>query len=93
MDEFYEQLSDAQKQCQSQEVTIVMGDFNAIVGKGRFEDTVGPHGLGDRNFRGERLISWCDANGLLLTNTWFEKHATLLWTWKSQARETDVEIK
>ena len=32
VDDFYEQLSDAQKQCKSQEVTIVMGYFNAIVG-------------------------------------------------------------
>ena len=48
-----------------------------------FEDPIGPFGLGDRNLRGERLISWCDANELILTNTWFKKHPRLLWTWKS----------
>ena len=59
------------------------GDFNALVEKGRFEDIVGPYGLGERNFRGERVISWCDTSGLFLTNTWFDKHPRLLWTWKS----------
>ena len=83
VDEFYEELEEAWIQCKSQEVTLVMGDFNAKVGKGRFENVVGPYGLGDRNYRGERLISWSDANNLLLVNTWFRKHQRHLWTWKS----------
>ena len=83
VDLFYEGLGEAWAQCKSQEVTMVMGDFNAKVGEGRFEDVVGPYGLGERNFRGERLISWCDANDLMLANTWFRKHPRLLWTWKS----------
>ena len=32
--------------------------FNAKVGDERYEDTVGPHGLGNRNERGEKLIEW-----------------------------------
>ena len=83
VDEFYDQIAEAQGQCKSQEITVVMGDFNAKVGSDQFEDLIGPFGLGDRNFRGERLISWCDANELILTNTWFKKHPRLLWTWKS----------
>ena len=42
VDRFYEGLGEAWAQCKSQEVTIVMGDFNAKVGAGRFEDVVGP---------------------------------------------------
>ncbi|GFN81559.1 ras-related protein rab-1a [Plakobranchus ocellatus] len=32
-----------------------MGDFNAKVGEGREENIVGPHGLGTRNLRGEKI--------------------------------------
>ena len=83
VDEFYDQVAEAQKQCKSQEITLILGDFNAKVGMDRYEDIVGSFGLGERNFRGERLISWCDANNLVLANTWFKKHPRLLWTWKS----------
>ena len=38
---------------------IVMGDLNAKVGKQRFQDIVGPHGLGEKNEGGEvdKLVS------------------------------------
>ena len=39
VDDFYEQLEQALRQCKSQEITITMGDFNAKVGKERFEDS------------------------------------------------------
>ena len=54
--------------------------------------TVGPFGLGLRNDRGERLISWCDANNLTLVNTWYRKHKRLLWTWKSPDSITKNQI-
>ena len=38
-----------------------MGDMNAKVGEGRFENVVGEYGLGQRNERGERFIEWCKA--------------------------------
>ena len=41
---------------------IVMGDFNAKVGDEIYEDTVGPHGLGNRNERGEKLIEWAKSH-------------------------------
>ena len=92
VDEFYETIADVQKQSKSQEIMVTMGDFNAKVGRGRFEDVVGPFGLGERNFRGERLISWCDANDLMITNTWYKKHPRLLWTWKSPGDRTRNQI-
>ena len=92
VDEFYDQVAEAQNQCKSQDITLVLGDFNAKVGKDRYEDVVGPFGLGERNFRGERLISWCDASNLVLTNTWFKKHPRLLWTWKSPGGRNKNQI-
>jgi len=41
------------RQCRSQEINLVMGDLNAKVGKGQYQDIVGPYGLGTRNDRGD----------------------------------------
>ncbi|GFS05063.1 craniofacial development protein 2-like [Elysia marginata] len=53
---FYEQVNDVVKQVRSQDILIVMGDFNAKVGEGRIGNIVGPYGLGDSNKQGERLV-------------------------------------
>jgi hypothetical protein len=50
---------------------IMMGDLNAKVGSERVQDIVGPHGLQDKNERGERLIDWCITNYQIITNTLF----------------------
>jgi len=57
IEEFYDSLY---SNCKSQEISISMGDFNAKVGCEKHGKTVGPHGLGMRNERGERLIDWCE---------------------------------
>lgn len=36
--------------------TILIGDFNIKVGKGRYENKVGDNGLGFRNGRGDCLV-------------------------------------
>jgi hypothetical protein len=57
--------------------------FNAKVGEGRQEDTVGNFGLGNRNEAGDRLIEWAERNQMIIGNTWFKEHKRRLWTWKS----------
>ena len=89
---FYEQLHQAKKQCKSQEILIVMGDLNTKVGQGRFEDMVGPHGLGERNERGDKWIEWCKENDQIILNTWFQHHPRRLWTWKSPAGNVKNQI-
>ena len=37
---------------------LVIGDYNAKIGEGRENKTVGPHGLGTRNDRGNHLIEF-----------------------------------
>lgn len=69
-----------------------MGDFNAKVGNERVGNTVGPFGLGDRNDRGDNLISWCQSHNLVITNTWFKNHPRRLWTWKSPGDRTRNQI-
>ncbi len=57
VERFYEKLDAAMKQCKSQEIKIVMGDMNAKVGQGRYEDSVGSHGLGARKNEAKNGLS------------------------------------
>ena len=67
-------------------------DFNAKVGSVKVEDTVGPHGIGSRNDRGDRLVEWCFEHDLAVMNTWFRHHKRLLWTWKSPGDSSRNQI-
>ena len=58
IDRFYDQLKKAIKQCRSQDIRIVKGDFNAKVGRLRDARAVGPFGLGQRNDRGSRFVAF-----------------------------------
>ena len=66
LEEYYEELQRLIKEVKSDEELIVMGDYNAKVGKGKKEDTVGHFGLGTRNEKGERLIQFCEENNLCI---------------------------
>jgi hypothetical protein len=88
---FYEDLDKAYKQCKSDDIIYVMGDFNAKVGDKRTGNTVGPFGLGNKNDRGDNLITWCQSHNLVITNTWFKNHPRRLWTWRSP--EAGQEIR
>ena len=43
------------RECKSLEGNLVMGDFNAYVGRGRHTGIVGNEGLGEMNRSGEKL--------------------------------------
>ena len=85
VEKFYEDLDNAvnRKECKQD---IIMGDFNAKIGiKEKNENLkwIGPHGIGIRNDRGERLLDFAANNKLLVTNTFFQKPASPSWTWES----------
>ena len=80
---FYEELDKTLQQLKSTNIKIIMGDFNAKVGARRIGNTVGSHGLGEINERGEMLVGWCQENDLVVANTWFENHPRRKWTWIS----------
>ena len=92
VEQFYEEINIGLKQCKSQELTFVMGDFNAKVGCGKSGSIVGPHGLGDRNERGDRIIQWCEENKYIITNTWYKKHKRRLWTWQQPGERAKNQI-
>ena len=63
--------------------SIIMGDWNSVVGEESYMNIVGSHGLGRRNHRGQMLIDFCDRNGLIVTNSWFKKPKRRPYTWKA----------
>ena len=83
VEEFYEQINNALKYVKSDEMLIIMGDWNAKVGRENIQGVTGGFGLGEMNERGKRLIEFCKENSLVITNTTFQQNARRLYTWKS----------
>ncbi len=85
IDDFYSDLNCAYRQAGTQNMIVVMGDLNAKVGNEQdpLKEVVGPHGLGERNERGDLWVEWCSANDQVIMNTWFKHHNRHLYTWKS----------
>lgn len=55
---FYNDLKEALRHIKKNEITLLLGDFNAKVGKGVDENIVGNYGLETRNGRGERQVQF-----------------------------------
>ena len=87
---FFDELQDALDRVASGDILVVLGDFNARVGKREGESDVwrevrGTHGVGSCNGAGERFLEFCAVNGHTIMNTWFEKPQVHLATWKHPA--------
>ena len=63
--------------------SIIVGDWNSVVGGESYRNIVGSHGLGRRNHRDQMFIEYYERNGLIITNTWFKKPKRRLYTWKA----------
>ena len=69
-----------------------MGDMNAKVGKMKYKQIAGQHGMGTRNDRGDRMIQFCEENHLVICNTFFQHDHRKLYTWKSPGDRTRNQI-
>ena len=72
------------------DIVMILGDFNARIGKRESEDDVwrevrGLHGIGSCNEAGEQLLELCAVNNLTIMNTWFKKKPVHLGTWTHPA--------
>lgn len=83
--QFYSEIEELLKLTRKHDVNVIMGDFNAKIGKGKFENLVGPYGLGIRSERGDRLLEFCQEENVAITNTWFQLPPRRLYTWRSPA--------
>ena len=89
---FYEEIEKAKTQCKNQDPLIIIGDFNAKVGQRGDEHSVGMHGTGNGNERGERIVEWCEMNNFTIGNTCFQQPQRRKWIWKSPGDSTRNQI-
>ena len=75
VDAFYEEIEKAIKIVKSDEVLIVMGDWNVKVGSDPVPGVIGRYGLGDQNERGQRLQQFGLENRQVISNTFFHQSA------------------
>ena len=93
IEDFYEKLENILVRYKTQ-TNIIIGDFNSKVGirTRNDEQCTGPHGLGSRNERGERLIRFAQENNMKIANTYFKKKPSSRWTWQAPNGRTRNEI-
>ena len=93
VEDMYEEINELMDAVVTQ-YTIVMGDFNAKIGKRKNGENsiMGPYGIGERNERGDRLIEFTTSRKLYIANSKFQKKDSRKWTWKSPDGSTKNEI-
>ena len=94
-DAFYHQLQDTINEIPSHSVRLLIGDLNAQISADRqgLEQVIGPHGTATQtNDNGDRLLSFCNTNGLCIGNTYFVHKIIHKKTWKSPDGVTNSEI-
>jgi exonuclease III len=85
VDDFWDQLEETTNKIPKHHVKILLGDFNAQLGRERnFRKITGIHTAHKRtNKNGERLINFCEIFNLKIMSTQFQKPTRKLYTWKS----------
>ncbi|XP_070168800.1 craniofacial development protein 2-like [Polyergus mexicanus] len=93
---FYSSLQATIEKTSNREITVIMGDWNAKVGRtdndNHIRNAVGRYGIGTRNERGDRLIQFCIDNNLTIANTVFKQHIRKQYTWTSPDNRTKNQI-
>ena len=79
----FEDLQDLLEITPQKAILFIIGDWNAKVGKQETPGVTGKFGLGVRNEAGQRLITFCQENALVIANTLFQQHKRRLYTWIS----------
>ena len=83
VERFYKDLKGLLELTSKKDVLFIIGDWNAKVGSQETPGITGKFGLGIRNEAGQRLIEFCQENALVITNTLFQQHKRILYTWTS----------
>ena len=80
---FCEDLQDLLELTPKKDVFFIIGEWNGKVGIQEIPGVPGKFGLGIWNEAGQRLIEFCQENGLVIANTLFQQHKRRLYTWTS----------
>ena len=83
VERIYEDLQDLLELTPKKDVLFIIGDWNAKVGNQETPGVTGKFGLGIQNEAGQRLIEFCYENALVTTNTLFQQHKRILYSWTS----------
>ena len=83
-DEFYSLLESTLQTVDQRDKLVMMGDFNARVGKDHvvWQGVIGKHGTGNMNPNGLRFLTLCQEFGLQITNTMFQSQDKYKNTWR-----------
>jgi exonuclease III len=93
-EEFYERLETIIRKQSNKDVTILMGDMNAKVGKdnGGYQLVMGNHGMGRRNENGGLFADCCAEHNLVIGGTIFPHKPKHQATWTSPDMNTENQI-
>ena len=93
-DRTYEMLENVLEQCPKQDTVIMLGDFNAQIGKEDFVSNVaGKHTIHERtNDNGQRLCNLAATNGMIICSTKFKHDKNRKLTWISPDKKTVSQI-
>ena len=82
-EQFYQLLSTTLHSVPKADKLLLLGDFNARVGKdsSSWPTVLGPHGMGKENSNGLLLLTLCSEEGLTITNTLFQQPEIHKATW------------
>lgn len=89
-DRFYSQLHTLFQSIPHDDKIILLGDFNARVGRNHqlWQGIMGRHGVGKCNDNGLRLLTFCSQHSLVITNTCFQLRDMFKTTWMHPRSKT-----
>ena len=80
---FYQVLASVVDHVNVADKLLILGDFNAWVGKDHitYSNAIGKFGKGNKNSNGELLLNFCTQRHLCITNTYFSQPDKNYFTW------------
>ena len=80
---FYQDLAKIVDDVSEADKLLILGDFNARVGKDHstYEGVIGKFGKGNKNSNGDLMLNFCTQRGLCITNTFFLQPEKNFFTW------------
>ncbi|XP_039297864.1 uncharacterized protein LOC120354582, partial [Nilaparvata lugens] len=93
-DQFYEKLENVYKDTPEYDVKIILGDFNAKLGREQcYRPTIGPYSLhNESNENGLRMIDFAGGNNMTISSTFFKHKDVHKMTWLSPDGRTKNQI-
>ncbi|KAL5255627.1 hypothetical protein ACHWQZ_G011008 [Mnemiopsis leidyi] len=94
-DAFYRELNDVQSELPAHDIKLVLGDFNARVGRDNeaHPGVIGTHSYHmESNDNGKRMLDFCAMHQLTIGGTLFEHKDIHKTTWRSPNGQTVTQI-